>query len=394
MIFDESSYVIIGNGAAGYYAADSIRKNDKESDIHIISEEKILTYFRPQLSKFLGFPIDNTKFFLSPENWYKDNNINITLNKRVKKINIDNNLLLLDDGSIIGYKKLILANGSHNFMPPLTGIDKVNVFSLRTINDAEKIKEHMSQSKNVVIVGGGLLGLEAAWSMKNVGLNVTVLEHSSRLLSRQVDEEGAKILRNSIDKTGIKIMVNADSDELLGDKKVTGLKLKSGEILPADIVLFSTGIRPNKDLPKQSGITVDKGIIVNDRMETNAPNVYACGDVAEFNGKVFGNWPAAMNMGKVAGSNAAGAETYFKEFVPSVFFDSMNINLFSCGNFDETNEQLVSKDLSNNSYMKFYFKSDKIIGGFLIGDTKKAAQLLNAIKKGMSFDEVKTKFNL
>ena len=394
MIYDENVYVIIDNGAAGYYAADSIRKNDKDGNIHIISEEKIPTYFRPQLSKFLGFPIDNSKFFLSPEDWYKEKNIKLTLNSKVKKINTGTNLILLDDGTIVSYKKLILANGSHNFIPAMPGIDKENVVSLRTINDAEKIKKLMPGCKNVIVVGGGLLGLEAAWSMKNTGLDITVLEHSSRLLSRQVDEEGAKIFSESIDKTGIKVMRSADAEEILGDKKVTGLKLKSGKILPADLILFSIGIRSNKELPEQSGIAVNNGVIVNGKMETNIKDVYACGDVAEFNGRVFGNWPAAMSMGKVAGANAAGVETHFKEFVPSVLFDSMNINLFSCGYFDETNEQLVHKDSSSNAYMKFYFKSGKIIGGFLIGDTKKSAQLLNSIKKELTLEDVKAKFNI
>ena len=393
MIYDENAYVIIGNGAAGYYAADTIRKNDKVGSIHIISEEKILTYFRPQLSKFLASPIDESKFFLSSENWYKENNINVTLDCKVRKINTEKKLLLLDDGTIISYKKLILANGSHCFMPSLPGIDKENVVSLRNIKDAEEIKKLMTESKKVIIIGGGLLGLEAAWSMKNAGLEVTVLEHSNRLLSRQVDEEGAQIFNDSVDKTGIKIMKNADAEEILGDKKVTGLKLKSGEVLPADLILFSVGVRSNKELPEQSGIAVKNGVIVNDKMETNMKDIYACGDVAEFNGKVFGNWPAAMSMGKVAGSNAVGIETNFKEFVPSVLFDSMNINLFSCGYFDETNEQLVQKDSANN-YMKFYFKSGKVIGGFLIGDTKKSVQLLNAIKKELTLEEFKIKFNL
>lgn len=393
MIYDENAYVIIGNGAAGYYAADTIRKNDKDGSIHIISEEKILTYFRPQLSKFLASPINESKFFLSPENWYKENNINVTLDCKVRKINTEKKLLLLNDGTIVSYKKLILANGSHCFMPPLPGIDKENVVSLRNIKDAEAIKKLMTESKKVIIIGGGLLGLEAAWSMKNAGLEVTVLEHSNRLLSRQVDEEGAQIFNDSIDKTGIKIMKNADAEEILGDKKVTGLKLKSGEVLPADLILFSVGIRSNKELPEQSGIAVKNGVVVNDKMETNIKDIYACGDVAEFNGKVFGNWPAAMSMGKIAGANAVGIETNFKEFVPSVLFDSMNINLFSCGYFDETNEQLVQKDSANN-YMKFYFKSGKVIGGFLIGDTKKSAQLLNAIKKELTLEEFKIKFNL
>ncbi|MHC1719980.1 MAG: NAD(P)/FAD-dependent oxidoreductase [Clostridiaceae bacterium] len=394
MMFDENTYVIIGNGAAGYYAADAIRKHDPDGGIHIISEEKLLTYFRPQLSKFIGFPIDSEKFLVSPESWYNNNNIKVTLKTKVKKINPDQKLLLLSDGSIIKYSKLILANGSHAFVPPVPGNDKENVFSLKSINDAEAIKKQLSVSKNAVVIGGGLLGLEAAWSMHHAGLNVTVLERSEGLLTKQLDAEGAKIFKSMVDDSGVNIMLNASTEEILGDTKVTGIKLTSGAIVPADIVLFSSGVRPNKELAEQSGISADKGVIVNDRMETSKPDIYACGDVAEFNGKVFGNWPAAMNMGKIAGANASGSDMQFKEFVTSFNFDSLNIKLFSCGSFTENNESVAHKDPATNAYMKLYFESDKIIGGFLIGDTKRAPEVLNSVKAGLSYEEAVEKFGL
>jgi len=393
-MFDENTYVIIGNGAAGYYAADAIRKHDQDGGIHIISEEKLLTYFRPKLSKFIGFPVDAEKFLVAPENWYSDNNIKVTLNTKVKKINPDQKLLLLSDGSIIRYSKLILASGSHAFVPPVPGNDKENVFSLKSIDDAEAIKKQIPISKSAVVIGGGLLGLEAAWSMHHAGLNVTVLERSDGLLTRQLDAEGAKIFKDMVDNSGVNIMLNASTEEILGDKKVTGIRLASGEIVPTDIVLFSSGVRPNKELPEQSGIAADKGVIVNDRMETNKPDIYACGDIAEFNGKVFGNWPAAMNMGKVAGTNASGSDMQFKEFVTSFNFDSMNIKLFSCGSFTENNESIAHKDPTTNAYMKLYFDSDKIIGGFLIGDTKRAPEMLNSVKAGLSYTEIVEKFGL
>ena len=394
MMFDENQYVIIGNGAAGYYAADTIRKQDQDGGIHIISEEKLLTYYRPKLSKFIGFPMDYDKFLVSPESWYQDNNIKVTLNTKVKKINPEQKLILLSDGSIIRYSKLILANGSHAFVPPVPGNDKENVFSLKSINDAEFIKKQIPLSKNAVVIGGGLLGLEAAWSMHHAGLNVTVLERSEGLLTRQLDAEGARIFKEMVDNSGVNIKLNASTEEILGDKKVTGIRLANGEIVPADIVLFSSGVRPNKELPEQSGIAADKGVIVNDRMETNKQDIYACGDIAEFNGKVFGNWPAAMNMGKVAGANASGTDMQFKEFVTSFNFDSMNIKLFSCGSFTDNNESVAHKNPETNAYMKLYFDSDKIIGGFLIGDTKRAPEVLNSVKAGLNYKEVLDKFDL
>lgn len=394
MIYDENMYVIIGNGPAGYYAADTIRKNDDTAAIHIISEDKLLTYFRPQLSKLIGFPMDESKFLLSPENWYTERNIKVTLNTRVKKINTSQKLLLLSDGMIVSYNKLILANGSHAFVPPVPGNDKENVFSLKSIGDAEAIKKELPVSKNAVVIGGGLLGLEAAWSLLNSGLNVTVLDRSGGLLSKQLDQEGAIIFSSLVEKSGVKVILNAATEEILGDKKASGVRLASGEVVEADLVLFSSGVRPNKELAELSGIAADKGIIVDDMMKTSSADVYACGDVAEFNGKVYGNWPAAMSMGKVAGANACGVETHFREFVPSFSFDAMNIKLFSCGSFTEENKNIARKNPETGAYMKFYFDKDKIVGGFLIGDTKRAPEVLNSVRAGLSYKEVAEKFSL
>lgn len=394
MINDQKVYVIIGNGPAGYYAADTIRKHDEESPVLMISEDKLLTYFRPQLSKLIGSPIDESKFLLSPESWYEERNIKVVLNTAVKKINPSQKLVLLSDGSIVSYTKLILANGSRAFVPPVPGNDKENVFSLKTIGDAESIKKQLPLSRSAVVVGGGLLGLEAAWSLKNAGLDVTVIDRSSGLLTKQLDVEGAKLFSSLVDKSGVKVILNASTEEILGDKKASGIRLAGGQTVDADLVLFSSGVRPAKELAELSGIAVDKGVIVDDRMQTSAEDVYACGDVAEFNGKVYGNWPAAMGMGKVAGSNACGVESRFKEFVPSFSFDAMNIKLFSCGSFTEENRSASRRDPETGGYMKFYFDGSKVVGGFLIGDTKRAPELLNSVKAGLGYDEVVRKFSL
>jgi NAD(P)H-nitrite reductase large subunit len=394
MIYDENVYVIIGNGPAGYYAADAIRKHDEETPVLMITEDKLMTYFRPQLSKFIGFPIDESKFLVSKESWYEENNITVLLNMAVKKINTSQKLLLLKDGSIVKYGKLILANGSRAFVPPVPGSDKENVFSLKSVSDAEAIKKQIPKSRSAAVIGGGLLGLEAAWSLKNAGLEVTVLDRSGGLLSKQLDEEGARMFGSLVDNSGVKVILNASTEEILGDTKASGIKLAGGQVVEADLVLFSSGVRPNKELAEQGGITVDKGVLVDDMMRTSAENVYACGDVAEFNGKVYGNWPAAMGMGKVAGSNACGAESHFREFIPSFSFDAMNIKLFSCGSFTEENRSASSKNPETGGYMKFYFDDTKVVGGFLIGDTKRAPELLNSVKAGLGYEEVVEKFGL
>lgn len=394
MINGENMYVIIGNGPAGYYAADTIRKNDEEASIRMISEDKLLTYFRPQLSKFIGFPIDESKFLLSPQSWYEEKNIKVTLNAKVKKINPEQKLILLNDGTIVSYNKLILANGSRAFVPPVPGNDKENVFSLKSVGDAEAIKKQIPASKNAVVIGGGLLGLEAAWSLFNAGLTVTVLDRSGGLLTKQLDAEGAKIFSGLVDKSGVKVILNASTEEIIGDKTAAGVRLAGGQVVDADLVLFSSGVRPNKELAELSGIAVNSGVVVDDMMQTSAADVYACGDVAEFGGKVYGNWTAAMSMGKVAGANACGKETHFREFVPSFSFDAMNIKLFSCGTFTEENRSIAGKNSETGGYTKLYFDDVKIVGGFMIGDTRRAPEILNSVKAGLGYDEVLDKFGL
>lgn len=388
-------FLIIGNGAAGFYAADSIRKRNKKCNITIISSEKSLTYYRPQLSDYLSTSIPDEEFYLSPEQWYTDNHISLILNSSVENINAENKKVYLSDGKDLSYDKLILANGSSNFMPPIPGRDKQGVFTLKYLSDAEKIKEYMSKSKKVVVIGGGLLGLEAAWEMKNYGLKVTVVEFVPRLLPRQLDDEGATLFKNSVDSSGVDVILGDSVEEILGDSTVSTVKLKSGKVIETDMVLFSIGIRPNKQLAEKIGIKTDKGIIVNDKMETSFKDIYACGDVCEYNGRVYGNWPASVEMGKTAGANAAGDEAYFTDFVSSVIFSAMNAELFSCGNISPDFKKLASEDPLNKSYEKLFFNDNKLVGGILIGDTKKSGKIMVAIQKGKTIqDMIKENFLL
>jgi NADH oxidase (H2O-forming) len=386
----KEKYLIIGNGASGYYAADSIRKRNSDADIHLISSEKLLTYYKPQLSDYLSSEIADKRFFVAPEEWYDKNNIQVTLGVRAENIDKDKKIVTLDNGTELSYDKLILSTGASNFLPPVKGYEKKGVYVLRDLEDAKKIKEEMKHAKNAVVVGGGLLGLEAASEMKNTGMNVTVIELVPNLLSLQLDKEGAAIFERTVAEAGIEVLTCECAEEVIGEGSVTGLKLKSGKVVPADIVLFSVGIRPNKNLAEKSGIAVNKGIIVNDKMETNIPGIYACGDNAELNGKIYGNWPAASEMGKVAGANAAGEEVTFKDFVNSVVFNAINTHLFSAGDIKtEGNVEVLSAgNPEKRIYKKLFFKDKKLVGGILLNDTKKSVKLLKSIQAGKTMADV------
>lgn len=385
---DDKTYLIVGNGAAGFFAADSIRKRNKSCKVAIISTENNLTYFRPQLSDYLSTLIPDDEFYVVNGNWYKDNNIDVHLNSCVATIKPEDKKVILSDGKELNYDKLILANGSSNFIPPIKGNDKEGVFSLKYLSDADKIKSYMKTSKSAVIIGGGLLGLEAAWELKNCGLNVTVVEYSNRLLPRQLDEFGADLFKASVDKSGVNVILENSVTEILGNERATGVMLKSGEIINADMIMFSVGIRPNKSLVETCGIKTDKGIIINDKMETSFEDIYACGDICEYKGKVYGNWQASVEMGKTAGANAIGDEAYFTDFVPSIIFSAMNTELFSCGTFTSESKTLSSADPEKGVYQKLFFHDNKLVGGILLGDTKKSGKIITAIQNGKTMKDM------
>lgn len=383
-----TTFIIIGNGAAGFYAADAIRQKNSRASITMISDESYYSYYRPSLSEYLANEIPDKKLYLKNKNWFEENNINLKLNIEVESILTKENKIVLSDGTSLKYDKLILANGARNFIPPTPGADKKGVFSLRTINDADEIISYAKCSKKAVVIGGGLLGLEAAWELQNLGLDVTVVEFFPRLLPRQLDREGAEIFKNQISNCGVNVILGDSLIEILGNDKVINIKLKSGNILDTDMVLFSVGIRANKELAERSGIKTDKSIVVNEKMETNMPDIYACGDVAELNGRNYGIWPAAVQMGKVAGGNASGDELIFKDFVSSTIFSSMNTNLFSSGYFDDECDILSYKDEHTQVYKKLFFKNNKLVGCILLGDTSSSIKMVKGIREGYSKEKV------
>lgn len=417
-------FVIIGNGASGFYAAKAIRERNPKCSIEIVSKEKSMSYFRPQLSDYITTTIPDKSFYIAKSNWYEDNNIKQTLGVYVNEIIPDSKKILLNNGTTLEYDKLILANGSYNFIPPIkVACDEFKskignlvltfenykevygLFTLKELDDAINVKSYIEKSEKAVIIGGGLLGLEAAWNLKQKGLDVTVVEFSTRLLPRQLDNEGADIFKKIADKSGINLLLGDSVEEIIADMcmiptsnhdfvkkpKIVGLRLKSGIILETDMILFSVGIRPKKHLAEKAGLASDKGVRVNDKMETNIKDIYAAGDIAELKGTIFGNWPAAIEMGKVAGANAAGDDVAFNSFVSSVIFNALNAKIFSAGslNLDDSSlEQLAFKDLDKGIYKKLFFRENILVGGVLIGNLSKSAKIIDGIKNGYDLEEV------
>jgi NAD(P)H-nitrite reductase large subunit len=384
--------LIIGNGAAGISAAEAARSLNQEVNIKIITAEGVEAYYRPILSDYLSQEIEDKKFYLKTKEWYEQKRIEVIYNKKVEKIDSTKKEIILSDGLKEKYDKLIITSGSRASVPPILGVEKEGVFTFRTKEDADRIKSYAKKSKNAVVVGGGVLGLEAAWELKSLGLNVTVVEMESRIFPKQLDETGSKLVEEVVHNSGIKVYKNHSVKKIMGTNKVEAVEIDSGKKIEADMVLLSVGIKSNIDLAKNIGIKCNLGIIVNDKMETSHSDIYAAGDSAEHDGLVIGLWVTAIKQGGVAGANAVSGDKIFKQSIQPVTFKGMGMRIFSIGDIghDPDNEYQIAlyNDTKENIYKKLYFFDNKFVGGILIGDISKATELLSAARLSSPMDEL------
>ena len=386
--------IIIGNGVAGATAAEVIRKKNKDISISVYSDEPYPFYSRIKLPHFLGDEIKQENTYIYNTDWYKEKRIELYSGTKIKKIEPDKKSIVTERDEKVSYDKLLLATGSTNFIPPIKGREKNGFFTLRTIGDVLSIKEYSLNNKKAVLIGGGLLGLEAARGLRVRGLDVTVVEFFPRLLPRQLDEKGAKVLQRLIEKMGINIVLNAQSDEVLGEDKVAGLKLKDGRNVDCNLIIISAGITPRIEIAKEAGISVNKGIIVNERFETNVKGIYAAGDCAEFQGRIYGLWTASTEQGTIAGNNIAGVDTVYSGTTPSTTLKIVGIDLTSIGNVNPEGEgfkELIREDGSNEVYKKLVIKDGKIVGAILLGDTKDVRAVGKLIKNNVDISKYEDK---
>ena len=363
-----TKYLIIGNGVAGATAAQEIRKNDSQGQITMVTEEKFPFYSRIKLPDYITGIKGRSDRIIKKEQWYIDHKIDLKTGTNVT--NIDNAKHEAKDqtGRIWQYDSLLISTGSNPFIPPVEGNTKVNVFTLRTIKDADNIVQASDNANNVTAIGGGLLGIEAAYALIKRGLDVTIVEFFDRLLPRQMDSEGALLLKKMLEAQGFKFRLGAKTKQIQGDNFVTGVELESGEVITTEIVLFSAGVRPNLILPQKLKLKTDQGVIVNKHMETSLSGVYAAGDIAQFKKTNFCIWSEAQEQGRVAGANMSGIKDSFKTIVPSNRLKVAGIDLCSAGDIDpdEIYESEIEK--SDTVYRKLVSKHGKLIGCIMLGD--------------------------
>ena len=389
------SIIIIGASAAGVSAAREIRGIDAALPVRMLTEERHLPYYRPSLTEYIGDSNvgSRSNFLLNQEGWYRDRNLDLTLGARITAIDPSAKTVTTASGETIGFGKLILANGSTPFVPFKGAAGKTNVFSIRTLDDARAVNDLSGRVKTAIVIGGGLLGLEAAHSLLGKGVRMTVIEGTERILPRQLDPESSRIIQNILTGAGVTLVLGRAIDEIQGEPSATGVLMKDGEVIPADMVIVSIGVRPNIEIAKSCGIAVNRAVLVNERMETSVPGVYACGDVAEFNGKCISLWMPAMKQGKVAGSNAAGKTVEFFDEAYPVLLNSFGTKIYSAGDICQDRKEgefrvHATGDPASNRYRKLFFVEDRLVGFILIGDITESQKLAMAMKNRSAFKDV------
>ena len=369
--------LILGSSAGAISCADTLRKNDSDIQITVAGKEEILPYYRPQLSHMLGEGKIDSRFYLKPENYYKDNNIELLQGKEAVRIDRDAKKVEFSSGESIDYDKLVIAVGSRNFVPPVEGSDLTGVYNLKFYEDMEKINGYMADKSTVTIIGGGLLGIEAAWTLKKTGKNVNVLEFGDRLMARQLSEKASQIVQDELSGEGINVFTQKSTKCIIGNEKVEKIILESGEEIPTDMLMFSVGVRPETGLATGAGIETDRGIVVNENMRTSDKDIYAVGDCAQVNGICLGIWPLAMQTGKIAALDILGKEARFSMNPPAVILKALNTGVYSAGDIYDRDDHIEEQDGSN--YRFFTFKDNILTGANLIGETKLSSKIFSML---------------
>jgi nitrite reductase (NADH) large subunit len=385
------SVVVIGNGIAGVTAADFIRRGHPDCEIHLVGQESHALYNRMGISRLVHGRSAMQGLYLLPERWYDDHGVTAWLNTVARRIDLRSRTVLLGTGDAVPYDRLILAMGASAATPAIAGIERPGSFVLRQAADAMGIRKYAQDRKcrRAIVAGGGLLGLEAAWSLHLLGLRVTVLERGQRLLSRQIDPRCSELVADHFAKSGIEIVRRAETAEVLGSPHVSQAMLKDGRRLPCDLFLAAVGIQPNADLARRSGVPVGKGVLVDDRMRTRVPGVYAAGDIAEHAGKVYGLWPVATEQGQAAAVNALGGDMVVGTETPPTLLKGVDLELFSIGPAtpSDGDEVVVCETPGVQSYRRLVLSGGRVVGATVLGHhPSDLAAAQKAVRNGVAVD--------
>lgn len=387
--------VMVGNGMAGVRTLEELLKLTPDLyDITVFGAEPYPNYNRIMLSPVLAGEQGIQDIILNDIDWYKQNNITLHLNKKVAHIARKNKVVVAEDGTEAEYDRLLLATGSSSFILPVPGKELVGVIGYRDIQDTNAMIAAAKKYKHAVVIGGGLLGLEAANGLALRGMDVTVVHLMSWLMERQLDDNSAQMLQSALEAKGLKFMLEQQTQELVSDDhgRVKAIRFKDGSEIPADLVVMAVGIRPNVALAEAAGIYCNRGIVVSDTMQTYDPSIYAVGECVSHRGIAYGLVAPLFDMAKVCANHLARMGiAYYQGSVTSTKLKVTGVDLFSAGNFTGGNEtnQIVMHDVTGGKYKKLVLNNNTLIGAVMYGDTKDSSWYFQMIRDGKNVAEIR-----
>ncbi|UCH05020.1 MAG: NAD(P)/FAD-dependent oxidoreductase [Candidatus Thorarchaeota archaeon] len=384
---------IIGNGVAGTGAIREIRKLDSEVDIDVFSDERHPYYPKPNLMDFVGGSRTLEEIIRYGPEWYENLNANLHLSTPVTQVDPGIKALSTPSGIFSGYDSLLIAVGSYPFVPPFEGVEKKNVHILRTIDDAVDICRAVKGAGREIIVGGGILGIELAVAIKQTGGQPIVVTNVDRLLPIQLDGGASEVLIRHLDRMEVETLLGFTCTGMTGDELATGVKSTAGDIVEGDLIVVATGVRSNVELARSSNLSVERGIVVDDFMQTSAEGIFAAGDCAEWNGNWYGIIPWALSTAKTAAQNMIEfGSSRFNGIIPSNTLQVAGIDLTSIGVVHVESpdyEQIVSVDRKEGTYYKAVIKDNLVVGGIALGNRKVALKLRTLISQQTDVSEMK-----
>jgi len=400
----ETEYLIIGNSVAGVNCIEGIREVDEKGEIVVVSEEGVFNYSRPLISYYLGGRVGMDRIFFKNEDFYNKKKVNLILNTKAGKINVEEKKVKLTSDEEIKFDKLLISCGGKPIVPPIQGLKEIKegFFTFTKLSDAQRIIEYIRTNgiKQAVVLGAGLIGLKCTEGLVERGLKVSIVELADRILANTFDEEASGILENALKKWGCQVFKRDTVVEIEGKRgKVKGVILKSGKIIPTSLLIIAIGVIPNLDLVKNTSIKYDRGIIVNRWMQTNVRYIYAAGDVAQGRdfllqkNSVIAIWPVASYQGKIAGLNMAGKRTKYQGLFAMNSVQLAGIPTISFGitnpSGGEDYEVLSKKDERNNFYRKIVLKNNRIVGAIFLGKIERAGIFSGLIKDKIDVSSLK-----
>jgi len=364
--------IVVGNGMAGTACVEQILKHDPRFAITIFGDETHVNYNRILLSSVLAGEKSHDEIVLNSLGWYQQNGIHLKLGIRITGIDSVAKTVTGDDGSITPFDKLLLATGSSPLIPPIEGTSKPGVYVFRNLDDTRSLIDRAYTGAKAVVIGGGLLGLEAARGLQVRGCEVTVVHLMDTLMERQLDAIGGGYLKAKIESLGVRVLLSHNTAAIIGESRAEGVRFKDGSELPADFVVIAAGIRPNVELGRKAGLAVKRGIVVNDFLETSHPDIFAVGECVEHNGLCYGLVAPLLEQGKVLAATITGNKgPRYEGTAPAAKLKIMGVEVFSAGDFAEApgHEVVRYEDPALGVYKKLTLCDNRLIGAILVGET-------------------------